>query len=89
MYAQNLQNLSDRDLLILVTSEISAAREDIAAVKTHQEFQNGQLAEVQAEQHYTHGAVDVLRWVVGVTLVVMGIGVSVAGVILGIVVKGS
>ena len=81
--------LSDRDLLILTASGLDDVRGDVKEIKRHQERQNGTLTEVVRKQHQQEGALSVTRWLIGVTLTVMTIGVMIAGLVLGLVIRGA
>ena len=62
-----------------------ATREDVAEIKEHQKEQNGTLLAVVKEQHETKGAVGMLKWMLSFTLLGIGAGSALAGVILALV----
>ena len=60
-------------------------REDMAELKEHQKEANGRMAEVIKEQNETKGAVGMLKWMLSFTLLGIGAGSALAGVILALV----
>jgi len=70
------------EIIGIVSERQQAMREDMTELKDHQKEANGRMAEVMKDQHETKGAVSMLKWMLSFTLLGIGTGSALAGVIL-------
>ena len=84
----NLNNMTERDLLVEIRTELIPIKQTIVKIEAHQDRTNGQVAELKIAHYEQKGALAMLRLMMTVTLAGIGAGAAVAGVILAIVAKG-
>lgn len=82
------ERMSERDLLMTVAQQVRDMQQDISEIKGHARRTNGSIAEIKTEQNRMEGALSVLKWLVGVSISIMGVGAAVAGLVLGYVARG-
>ena len=85
----DLENLTDRDLLVQIATEQRWIVADVAEIKIHAKETNGHITELKAEHYRQAGAIIMLRWLGGLTLAGIGAGGTIAGVVLAIVARGT
>ena len=78
-------SMKTSEIVGVLDERLKATREDMSELKEHQKEANGRMAQVISEQHETKGAVGMLKWMLSFTLLGIGAGSALAGVILAIV----
>lgn len=71
-----------------IDSKLAVTVEVVQRVEARVIDTNGRLRDVERNEIRRDGALDALRWMVGVAIGVMGVGATIAGIVLGFVVKG-
>ncbi len=70
-----IHNMKDHDLLVRIAVKVDALEE-------HSSDQNGHIENLTVRALKMEGALDFGRWVLGVTLAVMTLGLGVTGLVL-------
>ena len=68
--------------MAVVRTHVTEIKADVAEVKAHQVKQNGAVVSLQSDALKAEGGVAMLKWMIGVLLALMALGVSFAGMML-------
>lgn len=79
--------MSVEERLDAIDRKLAVAVEVARRVESRVIETNGRLREVERNEIRRDGALDALRWMVGVAIGIMGVGATIAGVVLGFVVN--
>ena len=71
-----------------IDSKLAVTVEVVQRVEARVIDTNGRLRDVERNEIRRDGALDALRWMVGVAIGVMGVGATIAGIVLGFVGRG-
>ena len=81
-------NESEAELIRDMHGDIKVIRSEVVEIKVHQQRTNGAVARLSEEQLIAKGALGIVKWMIGFTIGMVGVGAAVAGIVLAIVARG-
>jgi hypothetical protein len=81
-------DVNESELIREMYADVKVLVSEVAEVKVQAARTNGLVAQLQANDLKREGALNILKWLIGLTLALVSAGAAVAGVVLALVARG-